>query len=210
MFGDGSNLELITKKKYENPFSDRDFFVSEDYEVNYDVMYFENLVCPEFCKDVIQYYKAMPGWRKAVTNGENEKVVSADQSPRQSKEIEIARCKKGDAAINQVIRKTLSIYCQEYSEVDVQSDEGYSLLEYGPGGYYTEHVDRGVGNNRILSGLVYMNDDYEGGEINFSRQQYSIKPKAGSVVLFPSLHTHIHACLPVTSGTKYAIVTWFK
>jgi hypothetical protein len=37
---------------------------------------------------------------------------------------------------------------------------------------------------------VYLNDDYEGGELNFPEHNISIKPPAGSAVVFPSNILH--------------------
>ena len=36
-----------------------------------------------------------------------------------------------------------------------------------------------------------------------------IHPKTGSVLVFPSLWTFPHAGLPVKSGTKYILTTYF-
>jgi predicted 2-oxoglutarate/Fe(II)-dependent dioxygenase YbiX len=53
-----------------------------------------------------------------------------------------------------------------------------------------------------------LNDDYEGGEINFPRFNLKIKPEKNSLILFPSNYVYNHSAEPVKNGTKYAIATF--
>jgi predicted 2-oxoglutarate/Fe(II)-dependent dioxygenase YbiX len=89
---------------------------------------------------------------------------------------------------------------------------GYDILKYDEGQYFKEHVDLIPGHacfqHRQLSILVYLNDDYGGGETYFSKQELQLKPPAGSIALFPPFYTHPHTSKPITSGTKYVVVTW--
>lgn len=64
------------------------------------------------------------------------------------------------------------------------------------------HPDTDLENPRDeFSITFYPNDNYDGGELNFPEIDLKIKPKAGSVVVYPS--KHIHESLPVFSGEKY-------
>ena len=64
-------------------------------------------------------------------------------------------------------------------------------------------------NETILSAVIYLNDDYEGGELYFDQQDIKIKPKAGSVIFFPSTEDFTHTSLVVTKGQKEAIPLFF-
>jgi predicted 2-oxoglutarate/Fe(II)-dependent dioxygenase YbiX len=88
--------------------------------------------------------------------------------------------------------------------------EGYNLLRYSGGQEYKSHYDSGTAMGRIISSIVYLNEDYEGGEIEFLNFGIKIKPKAGMMILFPSNFSYRHVAHPVTTGTKYALVTWIK
>lgn len=88
--------------------------------------------------------------------------------------------------------------------------EPVSVLKYSHGAEYRTHWDSSPMNGRVLSMVCYANDDYEGGELDFPGYGVTVKPEAGMVVLFPSSYTHKHAARPVTSGTKYSLVTWFQ
>jgi hypothetical protein len=87
-------------------------------------------------------------------------------------------------------------------------NEGFNLLRYQGGEYFDAHYDGGTGTGRCISPILYLNDDYDGGEIDFINFGLKIKPKAGTLYLFPSNYAYSHIAHPVKSGTKYAIVTW--
>ena len=91
---------------------------------------------------------------------------------------------------------------------EIIDEENYSLLRYEPEQYYSEHYDGPTLSARSISVLIYLNDDYEGGEIEFINFNEKLKPKAGTVILFPSSYSYRHIAHPVISGTKYVITTF--
>jgi predicted 2-oxoglutarate/Fe(II)-dependent dioxygenase YbiX len=72
-------------------------------------------------------------------------------------------------------------------------------------GEHADSMDTSDKYHPLVSGVFYINDDYEGGEIEFSRQKIKIKPSAGSIVMFPSYQPYFHRPLPVVNGVKYMI-----
>jgi len=54
---------------------------------------------------------------------------------------------------------------------------------------------------------IALNDDYEGGEVNFIKKG-KIKNKKGYALIHPGRITHYHEGLPVTKGTKYINVSF--
>lgn len=101
-------------------------------------------------------------------------------------------------------------YYSKYFETTFNMLEGFSLLKYSgaTNDHYDAHYDGGPSNNRWISAIIYLNSDYEGGELEFPDHVTKIKPKNGTLVLFPSNYAYRHIAHDVTQGTKYAIVTW--
>ncbi len=62
---------------------------------------------------------------------------------------------------------------------------------------------------RTWSAIFYINDDYEGGEIEFPLKEFSYKPKANSLVVFPSTSEYLHGVKEITKGTRYTVAIWF-
>ena len=98
-------------------------------------------------------------------------------------------------------------YCRMHNIGELRYWEAMNFIKYGPGQHFQEHHDNGYSYNCVLSSVAYPNDDYEGGELFFRLQNLSLKPKAGDLFLFPSNFMYPHRAMPVTSGTKYSIVT---
>jgi predicted 2-oxoglutarate/Fe(II)-dependent dioxygenase YbiX len=99
-------------------------------------------------------------------------------------------------------------YQQKYGIAEPFYHENYNVLRYRGGQEYKAHYDGNTISGRCLSAIVYLNNDYEGGHVEFTNFGIKIKPEPGMLLLFPSNYAYTHIAHPVTSGTKYAIVTW--
>ena len=63
------------------------------------------------------------------------------------------------------------------------------------------------GRTRKLSMNIILNDDYEGGELEFFNNKKLIEEKTGTIVVFPSYM--VHRVNPVTKGVRYSLSVWF-
>ena len=107
--------------------------------------------------------------------------------------------------------------------------EPFAVLHYSPGEEYGEHVDfldpaipayaaelaqRG---QRVATCLIYLNDDYEGGETEFPQLGLSFKGQKGDALIFfnadaagqPDRRT-VHAGRTPTSGEKWLLSQFFR
>lgn len=102
-----------------------------------------------------------------------------------------------------------SDYKQEH-QLDTTSHEEYSVLKYGEGQKFVNHIDDHKDHHRRMSWVYYINDDYTGGEISFPRFNLTYKPAANEFIVFPSNYVYNHSVLPVIEGTRYAVVSWLR
>jgi predicted 2-oxoglutarate/Fe(II)-dependent dioxygenase YbiX len=82
------------------------------------------------------------------------------------------------------------------------------LLKYGVGGHLPAHQDQGI-SSRVLSSVMYLNDNYDGGEIEFVNSGIKLKPEAGSIIFFPSNFLYVHEVYPITEGYRYSMPHWY-
>lgn len=102
-------------------------------------------------------------------------------------------------------------YARRYNIESTLYPEQFSILKYSGGQEYKPHADGGTTYvPRQISAVCYLNDDYDGGELEFPYFGIKIKPEPGMLILFPSNFAYAHAALPVTSGNKYTLVTWMR
>jgi hypothetical protein len=133
----------------------------------------------------------------------SEKDIRSDY-PFYNEEIELW------SILTSTVDSALEEYYKLYpfSKANLKVRERPNILKYVSGGELPPHQDIGV-SSRSLSVLSYLNDDYEGGEISFPQSNITIKPKAGTILFFPSNFIYVHTIAKMKSGVRYAIPSWF-
>jgi predicted 2-oxoglutarate/Fe(II)-dependent dioxygenase YbiX len=87
------------------------------------------------------------------------------------------------------------------------------LCRWKEGHFMPLHVDRQPEGNDTMdfSSLMYLNDDYKGGELSFleNKKEKNFKMKAFSCVIFPSAGDYVHGVKKVLKGKRYTIPSWY-
>ncbi|HEU0098940.1 MAG TPA: 2OG-Fe(II) oxygenase [Allosphingosinicella sp.] len=101
----------------------------------------------------------------------------------------------------------------------VGQGEPLQVLRYRPGGEYRPHFDAipGFANQRAMTMLVWLNEDFAGGETHFPTAGLKLKGRAGDAILFRNTGpdgrpdpSSGHAGLPVRSGEKRIASRWIR
>lgn len=116
--------------------------------------------------------------------------------------------------VNQYLHSCFLDYVREYgnlSQSPLISTDIKVQKTLPSGGYHVWHCEN---NNyqmaqRSLVWAIYLNDVEEGGETEYLYQSTRIKPKRGSVVIWPAHFTHVHRGNPPLSGHKYIATGWY-
>ena len=90
------------------------------------------------------------------------------------------------------------------------------FIHYINGSHHKPHTDGQFlqngyavpGNDRDLTAVLYLNDDYEGGELYFTFLDLKIKPSKGDVITYPTTFQYRHGVNPVL-GNRYVLTFWF-
>lgn len=103
-----------------------------------------------------------------------------------------------------VYRFVLSEYTQQFEDF---IDEKTHIAKFEEGNGMHDHYD----SSRPLdiATLVYLNDEYEGGDIYFPKYKISYKPKPGDLLCFPDNPNFIHGVKPIIKGTRFTLPRWF-
>ena len=117
-----------------------------------------------------------------------------------------------DLVVNAINRRIAAI-----SGTRPQQAEPLQILSYGVGGEFRPHFDfvKEGGNQRIMTAIAYLTDDYEGGETRFLRTGLDFRGRKGDLLLFRNVTEDgrqdplsEHAGLPVRGGTKIVASRW--
>jgi predicted 2-oxoglutarate/Fe(II)-dependent dioxygenase YbiX len=118
-------------------------------------------------------------------------------------------------SINKKVRNAIVNSSKDYAN-EHNIDLGYltpiSIAKYSTGKEMGSHIDSyDDERSPVLSVVLYINDNYDGGELYFKEQEVLIKPTAGSLIAFPSVDPDYHQSMVVTKGLKYMSPGfWYK
>jgi predicted 2-oxoglutarate/Fe(II)-dependent dioxygenase YbiX len=177
------------------------------------IIIIDNVITPALCDAVLAEYKNCEDWTAAITSDGRSDAqrqcstigISYDQIIQKNYETR----KKLDSYLYVSASNVIKKYREEHPRCNIEQDTGYDLLRYETGQFYTTHTDSFKSQPRAVSCSFALNDGYEGGEFAFFNRELVYKLKKGSCIMFPSNFMYPHEVIPVTSGTRYSIVTWF-
>lgn len=157
-------------------------------------------------------------WTSEYVVDANDGNKSLDDSYRNTKSIDIpVLFKDSDPEpikfFSDILNAKFSIIEQDYEEdhyIKFKVHQPYKILKYDLGGKFDLHIDDAGATFRRASTVFYLNDDYEGGEIEFPSFSIKYKPSAGDFIMFPSSYAYRHRVTPVTSGVRYSIASWLR
>jgi prolyl 4-hydroxylase len=171
---------------------------------------------PALCQHIIQVAESLQFEMAGIL------LDQVDAQVRSNDLLRLGGAHPVSQSVNQLLLQRVSIVqqllFQDYG-VKFPYAEPCSILRYREGHFYQRHVDnlllasrfqeveQGI-PTRDISVVGYLNDGFVGGETYFDRQDVTVKPEAGAVLVFPSYFTHPHASLPVRQGQKYAFTSW--
>jgi hypothetical protein len=112
--------------------------------------------------------------------------------------------------LNNIINPFFGKYCNYFNAHHWKQNEGWQLLKYESNNFFVNHYDDSKLFKRTISMSFFLNDNYEGGEIEFQRFNLKIKPKANQAIFFPSNYVYNHQVHEIISGTRYSIVGWWE
>lgn len=183
------------------------FYFNKNIKIYKDIVLFKKFIPEEKIKLILSDYDLIKDWKFVPVDSQERK--------EQTTKIFFVENEHIDKLLLSITKDLLDIYSVFYPEVQllISGDQGYRYNLYENGKSYYNHIDcsklKPKLRQRVISCVIQLNSDYNGGILNFPNQNFKIKLNAGDIVLFPSIHTHPHFVSPVVSGVRKNLVTWF-
>ena len=118
----------------------------------------------------------------------------------------------------------------KYSGLPESNQESLSVIQYPVGGIFKDHYDylhpntsyyetecNPRGGQRIKTCMIYLNDDFVGGNTEFTTIDVSITPKTGKLICWNNADEHLdlideskHRGNVVEAGNKWILVAWIR
>lgn len=162
-----------------------------------NIQYIENVLSKEEHEFLLNYTKNAESWKEqpwgSITIESNN--LSQDMLEMLNKVFEL------------VYEKSVALY-----DVEINHFERFKLhiVKFVKGFHLGPHVDTLSSEGNHIASVYYINDDYEGGEINFPDHKLKIKPKANSLVIFPGNENYLHEVKKIVDKPRYSSAMWFQ
>ncbi|MAT13437.1 MAG: hypothetical protein CMM02_20755 [Rhodopirellula sp.] len=192
---------------------------------NYDITLYYNILNDDECNHIINYSKNHLTDSKVFMSDYNEGSIATD--------IRISKNTFLDPNIidnNNLINtiNKLENITSVITNLPIVNQENIQVVKYDKNGYYNPHYDACESNDfddklnmnrsagqRIYTFLVYLNDDFEGGNTFFPKINKNVKPVKGMGILFKNINDdenyHIlsqHTGTVIKKGNKWVCNIW--
>lgn len=163
---------------------------------------FPNFLTPDECDHLIKISK---------NNLEkSETVEGLDEEHRLSMQTWI---NDDDSKLVARISKKVS----ELTQTDIKKQEPLQIVKYDKNGFFNPHYDSDKSISRHLTFLIYLNDDFEGGETVFPHINKRVKPVKGKAVLWHNMfkngakiYDSFHGGDIIKNGDKWIATKWVE
>ena len=166
----------------------------------------DGLLSPQECAARIAWTESQ-GYRPAP--------VTTGRGPRMAPEVRNnTRVMADDVALARGLwERLLGVFEVRAGWQPVGLNERFRYYRYDRGERFNWHLDgayvRGPFERSMLTLMVYLNEDFSGGQTAFSEghrsEVLSVKPQTGMALVFP--HRLLHTGVEVTAGRKYVMRT---
>jgi hypothetical protein len=179
-------------------------------ELNDLIQIYENVVDPSICQFLVDFFEK---------STEKHEIIDKDKKPSFT-QLNLTENREVNEEVNNIhnffIQKTILYRDKYYEFIDKRvfppqhAFEQYRIKRYNTGGeeMFDTHVDvmDHASSRRFLCFLWYLNDVEEGGNTVF--KDLIIKPKVGTLLVFPPLWMYPHRGESPISNTKYIMSTY--
>ena len=184
---------------------------------------YTDIVDPKLCNDMINYefeYDIEKANSDLYTKDIKKLLEAADipdslkqqMNPVYTEDYWIKEKTKFYEELKKSYQKSYVIYKKDFPMFNVNILTDFRISKYNKSCSLNNHIDTIAGSHGQQFGhpqvtvLLFLNDDYEGGEIVIADNIY--KPPAGSAILFPSNFMYPHEVLLIKEGTRYSVTCW--
>jgi prolyl 4-hydroxylase len=170
----------------------------EVFSVYIDPKVIKGFLTPDECNTLINYNSE---FTQSVFEGDNSNIKSVTKI-----------INNNSLEISSILKKF-----SEKFPIHKGKFEDLKVVKYTKGGFIPIHIDYGQGTMRTHTILLYLNENYEGGETEFPNLNKQFKLNTGDILYFHNFDSHgnptklaLHQGNVVKSGEKWVCNLWVR
>lgn len=160
-------------------------------------------------ESLVSYFKAENRWGETAFNGSHGAPVEPGEYKPSDFNLPDSIFKDINAKLEHAVRE---VYGKDITPSSIHAqkwDVGSSANPHSDNSDFDGNPTEGFDNLKYV-GILYLNDDYAGGDLYFPEHEISIHPNAGSMYIFSGGVENIHGVTEITAGTRYSIVSFWN
>ena len=167
------------------------------------------ILSEDTCSELIAYFENHPELLRKSEDIAQQLFNAKDIEPYTIKDQQLLR-------EMEVLRTKMTVEISKYYHTTVYLDY-WDLVKWYPGDWMKMHADNVDEHRkpfdycgwRTHSAIVYLNQDFSGGETVFRDVNQNVFPETGKALIFPAGYDYTHGVNEVTEGSRYTIALWF-
>jgi hypothetical protein len=173
-----------------------------------NIFVIENVISDSLCNELVELVNTSPLTFKDLSKDGKNNAECYEFSL--SDHLQDNKYKNYDNLLVPIVYNCFDTVKKLRRDLKISMDCGYSLRKfYGKTHDHIDWIYEDKNESRVLTLIIFLNDNYEGGVFNFTSHNISYRLKKGSALLFPPYWTHPHNVTPVKNGHyRYTINTW--
>ena len=184
--------------------------MNSNQQISDYIFFYPDVMDAKTCNWIINRYETTAKWQQSTfyNGAENTGTsqVAMDEYWIRSQEPYYKNIKES-------FEYCVNDYTSVHDKIKSTDFTDFRINRYGKGGFMKQHID-GIHHSHgqkqgypHLTSLLFLNDDYEGGEFVLCGDKY-IEKIQGSAIVFPSNFMYPHEVKEVTEGKRFSIMTW--
>ena len=198
--------------KYNPIFKIYNYGINDNKKIFSKPKIYENFITDRECKHILK--TAENKYENSSLGGSSISKSNINLNIRSSS---VCFLPKNDEIIKKIILRVCKL-----TKTNFENVEDLQVVKYHKNGFYKPHYDSDIKKKsedisfRVLTFLLYLNDDYIGGQTKFPKLNFTVQPKKNSALLFHNLDDSkqyfneysLHGGLPIKEGIKYVANIW--
>jgi len=165
-----------------------------------------NFLSDEAARRFLEYGRSTDAWDKGNAGTRwDGRVIHSSNMPPDLEKLAVQVLSDIQAAIHAEFQPAKPVY-----------PDGIQLVRWLPGDYQEPHADaeNPDGNEhpfswRRYAALIYLNLDFEGGDLYFPHKKLRMRPWPKSLAMFPGTVEYLHEVEEVSGGTRYTLASFW-
>jgi predicted 2-oxoglutarate/Fe(II)-dependent dioxygenase YbiX len=184
--------------------------MNSNQQISDYIFFYPDVMDKKTCERIINRYDTTAKWQQSTFS-------DAYRNTGTSKVSMDEYWIKSEAPYSQDIEETFKYCVDDYITIHkhIQPSDmtDFRINRYCEGGFMKQHIDaihHSHGQKQgypHLTSLIFLNDDFEGGDFVLCGDKY-IEKIQGSAIVFPSNFMYPHEVKEVTDGKRFSVMTW--